>query len=273
MRMSAESMERNFGSRADASPYLVQTRSPDTFAVDDRHRSLARHCGMAWRDQALTPAHDVPFQQAMAAGIAGLDEAASGFRIAVTLARRSRGAGAARSRGAPRWVMLPPSVFRAMLRRQARDQVLDHASNHLARIRPGESARTGMTGRRGWLAGIVGGMFLLALWLSPQTAIAGLSLLITPLFFALIVFRLGAMIDGWLASPPRTSLLGDADVRPWLQRSARPSAPWRHRGRAPSATAGCRPLPTSRQGRRSPDRLPVPPACRARPHQRSSRHR
>jgi hypothetical protein len=55
--------------------------------------------------------------------------------------------------------MLPPHVFRAMLRGQARDQMLDHASNQLARIRPGQSARTGMTGRHGWLAGIVGGIF------------------------------------------------------------------------------------------------------------------
>ncbi|MCX7329488.1 MAG: hypothetical protein NTW00_15595 [Hyphomicrobiales bacterium] len=105
--------------------------------------------------------------------------------------------------------MLPPHVFRAMLRGQARDQVLDHASNHLAHIRPGQSARTGMTGRHGWLAGIVGGIFLLALRLSLHGAIAGPSLLITQLFFALIVLRLGAMIDGWLASPPRISLLGD----------------------------------------------------------------
>jgi hypothetical protein len=168
---------------------------------------------MAWRDQALTPAHDVPFQQAMAAGIAGLDEAASGFRIALPPSPAGLAAPARHDlAGRPDVVMLPPHVFRAMLRRQARDQVLDHASNHPARIRPGESARHGMTGRRGWLAGIVGGMFLLALWLSPQTANAGLSLLITPLFFALIVLRLGAMIDGWLASPPRISLPDDADL-------------------------------------------------------------
>ncbi len=209
MRMSADSMERNFASPADGRPYSC----PDKFAVDDRYKSLARHCGIAWRDQPLTPAHDVPFQQAMAAGIARLDEAASGFRIALSpsptgLAALSRHDLA----GRPDVVMLPPHVFRAMLRGQARAEVLDHASNHLARIRPGESARTGMTGRHGWLAGIVGGIFLLALWLSPQTAIAGLSLLITPLFFALIVLRLGAMIDGWLASPPRISLLGDADL-------------------------------------------------------------
>lgn len=108
--------------------------------------------------------------------------------------------------------MLPPHVFRAMLRGQACDQVLDHASNHLARMRPGQSARAGMTGRHGWLAGIVGGIFLLALWLSLHSAIACPSLLITQLFFALIVLRLGAMIDGWLASPPRISLLGDQDL-------------------------------------------------------------
>lgn len=209
MRMSADSMEETVAGLPDDP---LQS-CPDKSTVDDRYRSLARHCGIAWRDQLLTPAHDVAFQQAMAASIAGLDEAASGFRVALS---PSPAGLAALTRhnlaGRPDVVMLPPHVFRAMLRRQARDQVLDHASNHLARIRPGESARTGMTRRHGWLAGIVCGMFLLALWMSPQSAIAGLSLLITPLFFALIVLRLGAMIDGWLASSPQIALLDDADL-------------------------------------------------------------
>jgi hypothetical protein len=207
--MSADSMEETVAGLAND----LSQSCPDKFTVDDRYRSLARHCGIAWRDQPLTPAHDVPFQQAMAAGIAGLDEAASGFRVALSpspagiaaLARHDLG-------GRPDVVMLPQHVFRAMLREQARDEVLDHASNHLARTRPGESARTGMTKRHGWLAGIVGGIFLLALWMSPQSALAGLSLLITPLFFALLVLRLGAVIDGWLARSPRISLLGDADL-------------------------------------------------------------
>ena len=62
------------------------------------------------------------------------------------------------------------------------------------------------------LAGLAVGFFLLGLWLSPQKAIASLSLLSTPLFFALLVLRLGAVIDGWLARSPRISLLGDADL-------------------------------------------------------------
>ncbi len=207
--MSADSMEQTVAGLADD---LLQY-FPDESTVDDHYRSLARHCGIAWRDRPLTPAQDVPFQQAMAAGIAGLDEAASGFRIALPPSPASL---AALTRhdlsGRSDVVMLPPAAFRTMLREQARDEVLDHASNHLARIRPGESARTGMTKQHGWLAGIAVGVFLLGLWLSPQKAIASLSLLSTPLFFALLVLRLGAVIDGWLARSPRISLLGDADL-------------------------------------------------------------
>jgi cellulose synthase/poly-beta-1,6-N-acetylglucosamine synthase-like glycosyltransferase len=209
MRMSGVDAEKD----ADLSGHDLSNSCPDNGPSHERYKDLAESCGIAWSSRPLTPAPDVPFQQAIAAGIAGLDEAASGFRIALSpspaglaaLARHDLG-------GRADVVMMPPSAFRAMLRAQARDEVLDHASNHLARTRPGESARTGMTSRHGWLAALVGGGFVLALWLSPQKAIAGLSLLTTPLFFALIVLRLGAMIDGWLARPTPVTLLGDADL-------------------------------------------------------------
>jgi hypothetical protein len=112
MRMSADSMERTVASPAD-----------------DRDKSLARHCGIAWREQPLTQAHDEPLQQTMAAGLAGLDEAASGFRIALSPSPAGMAALAQYDYGGQHdLVMLPPHVFRAMLRGQRRDQGRDHAS-------------------------------------------------------------------------------------------------------------------------------------------------
>ena len=159
-------------------------------------RQFAARLGLAYREHGLTPVADVPYQQALAAGIAALDEALCGFRLAICpddaardILRRHH------LSGRTDIVVMPPASFRAMLDAHCRDAILHHAAHHLIEIRPGQSARQGFTGGQRALAAATSALMLALLWLSPDIALLLLAVITMPLFYGLVVIRLGATID------------------------------------------------------------------------------
>jgi hypothetical protein len=132
----------------------------------------------------------------MASGVAALDPAAGLFRYAIA----PSGPGlkllddqALKNRADV--VMMPPKAFRAMLRTHCRDAIVDHAAHHLGRRHPGQSAEQGFSASLARWSLIAGLALLLAGWFSPNATLVIIGLLTMPLFFGLVLIRLGATID------------------------------------------------------------------------------
>ncbi len=168
-------------------------------APDNGHyRELAARLGLSYGEGGLQPAPDLSFQHAMASGIAALNPAAAPFRYAIA----PLGPGlkllddqALRNRADV--VMMPPEAFRAMLRDHCRDAIVDHAAHHLGRSHPGQSAAQGFSAAQARWFLIVALVLLLAGWFSPNATLVIVGLLTMPLFFGLVLIRLGATIDAW----------------------------------------------------------------------------
>ncbi len=176
-------------------------------------RQVAASLGLAYRERGLRPLADVPYQQALAAGIVLLDEAYSGFRLAVspdaagrTILSRHRLAGRADI------VVMPPDCFRTMLEAHCRDAILEHAAHHLPSVRPGQSARDGLTRRQAALAAAVVAMFPALFWISMDIALLLLALVTMPLFYGLVLIRLGAAIDSRGLPAPTVMRLPDGQL-------------------------------------------------------------
>lgn len=160
---------------------------------------LARNLGLDRRTHGMVPADGVSFQLALAAGIAPLDEMRSGFRIAISPSEAVLRASARHDlKDRKDVVVMPVAAFRNMLRSQARATIADNASHGLDREKPGSSAINGMsTGQRIGSA-IMAAMMLACLFLYLQAALIILAILTIPVFAALLILRLGAVIDGWM---------------------------------------------------------------------------
>ncbi len=172
-------------------------------------RSLAFQLEVPFRVEGLVPAPGVSFAQAIASGIAPLDEAACGFRFALspmtsglkTLADHDL-------RGRTDIAIMPTDAFRDMLRRHARPQLLDYALNCVERVKPGQTAKYGMSAaQQRWLfATLI--MAAAVLLISLEVGMLLLSIATIPIFFGLVLLRVSAVIDAFAparASPSRLS--------------------------------------------------------------------
>jgi phosphoglycolate phosphatase-like HAD superfamily hydrolase len=178
-----------------------------------RYRALAWELGLAFREHGLSPAEGGDFSRAMLTGLVELDPACGPWRYALCpaverfSALRRAGLGARAD-----LVVMPPAAFRAMLRHHHRESIVDHAAQALERERPGASAMRGMTGvQRAWLlafALIVSGLIAV----QATTAIWALTLATMPVFYAMILMRLSAVIDAWSPLKAGVMPLRDQDL-------------------------------------------------------------
>ncbi|MGL4438931.1 MAG: glycosyltransferase, partial [Bosea sp. (in: a-proteobacteria)] len=174
---------------------------------------LARDLGLGWRETGMVPVGDVSFQLALAAGIAPLDEARSGFRIAISPSEAVLRASAHHDlKDRTDVVVMPVAAFRAMIREHAGHDIADKASHDLARQWPGQSAVNGMSVSQRVAGLAMIGIFVLGLLIYPQAALIVLAILTIPLFAALLVLRLGAVIDGWTPTTLPTLPMPDAKL-------------------------------------------------------------
>lgn len=172
---------------------------------------LARELGLQRQDQGMVAAHNVPCELARVAGIVQLDEAQSGFRIAITPTKAVLAAFRRHDlRNRTDVVVMSPAAFGAMLDDRVGAVLAEQASLGLERQQPGFSAMTGMSRRQR-----IGGMMLVAVLFAclmayPRAALLVLAILTIPVFATLLVLRLGAAIDGWWQEAPPALPAGDA---------------------------------------------------------------
>jgi glycosyltransferase XagB len=177
------------------------------------HERLAGELGLGWRDRGMVAADGVDVELARVAGIAALDESKCGFRIAISPSVSVLRATAAYDlRDRTDIVVMPVAAFRAMLREHVGAAIADRAAHDLERQHPGQSAAGGMSARQRivCLAAVV--LFGVLLFSHLQAALILLVLLTIPVFAALLVLRLGAVIEGWEPSVVPALPLPDAQL-------------------------------------------------------------
>ncbi len=179
----------------------------------DDIRTLAGDLGLPFREHGLVPAPHVAFSAAFASGIAELDPARCGYRLAMSpsalQAEQLRSVAAADIQGV---AIMPRAAFRTMLREACREANLDHASHHLARSRPGLSALAGATRRQKQAAILLGFVVPVVAWASPGVGLGILAVLAMPIFFMLVLLRLGAVIDAMAPAQDRLRRLADVNL-------------------------------------------------------------
>lgn len=195
---------------ADHDPAAAASLSDRAAAREARAFAL-RH-GLAFSEQPLRPASGLAFQHAIAAGIAPLDETGR-YRLALAPGPAESGALAQHDLSdRPDIVVMPRPTFRRMLRRHAREQIVHHASHHLAEIRPDLSARAGLNLRQALALAALAMALLASAQLSGTAAFLLLAFFTTPVFTSLLVLRLGAMIDAWTPAAAPATPLPDAEL-------------------------------------------------------------
>jgi cellulose synthase/poly-beta-1,6-N-acetylglucosamine synthase-like glycosyltransferase len=174
--------------------------------------ALARDLGLSLRSHGMVPAEGVSFRLAIAAGIAPLDEARSGFRIAISASDAALRVSSNHDlKHRDDVVVMPVAAFRTMLRDHAGATIADMASHDLEQQRPGQSAMTGMSNGQRIFGAIMVAALLACLLVHPQAALVILAILTIPIFAALLILRIGAVIDGW--SPASVPALPMADAK------------------------------------------------------------
>ena len=189
----------------------TRAHAPDARAAE--FRQIAASLGLAYREHGLTPVAHVSYQQALAAGIVALDEALCGFRLAISPDAAGRSILFRHQLfGRTDIAVMPPASFRAMLDAHCRVAIIDHAAHHLPNSRPGQSARQGLTRGQGSLTAAALALTLALLWLSPEIALFALAIITMPLFYGLVLIRLGATIDSQGLPAPTVMRLPDVQL-------------------------------------------------------------
>lgn len=193
-----------------ASPSAGQAGASNASRSDDLYRDLAARNGLQYRHDGLQPLPAVSFQHAIASGIAALDPAAGPLRFALApSAFALKVLNSDALEGREDVVIMPQEGFRAMLREHCRDSIRDHVARHLGRLRPGQSAESGLSALQ-WRWSVMFGLSVaLSSWLSPTVTLLVLGLLTMPLFFGLVLLRLAATIDARRPLPQAASRLPD----------------------------------------------------------------
>lgn len=153
------------------------------------------------------------YPEAIAAGIAPLDEGDRGPRFALApepgrmdLLRRHRLAGRRDV------VLMPRDLFRTMVRRHHAGEIARRAADGVGRVRPEMSARSGAAPGQIRFACALAALILVSALASPVGALSIAALVAGPIFLALVWLRCSAVLEAWRPPPLPRGRIADPDL-------------------------------------------------------------